>query len=437
MEQFAVVPEVDQKAIFLEVQLEFKKAELLRRFSCEGLCSKCRLYPAINVYDSRSRAITIFCRTVEELETTVSVADAEGALHSLCYDCAQRKPVVHVNQISMKTLKNMLWVDDYKRTTKTCQFEKCSRPGATCVEGKEYLFDIVHLHSKRCRCAVCSAEPSLRKKASIQEMVSSTTKWTTQDLRAVLNPRTVSMMHSDCLLKMLAGRRQSWATKAEIDKARHEAEPRRLALEFLLEVHARTPVAAAADVEMPPLETASGIPVEPAPYFTEEEWDAVIEHEPVLPSISEEEKRKLRNEKRRAKRKQKKDAEREVSAAVESDEDEKKERKRLQRNEEQRKKRKQLKDEREEALRCNEDALRRKANEKDEMYARIAKMHKDCLERLNPPRPAAEVSPYLIYTHVECDEVIEHEPSDSRKKQRFDPLPPPRVKPRFSDDPDE
>jgi hypothetical protein len=273
MNQSSISPEVDLKSIFLEVQLQFKKAELLRRFSCEGLCSKCKLYPPMHVYDSRSREVTI-CTTVEELETTVSAAQAEGTLRSLCYDCTQTAPVVHVDRIPMKTLHNMLWVDDYKCTVKTCQFERCSRPSATCVAGKEYLFDIVHLHSSRCRCAVCCANPSLRKKAPIQEMIGSTTKWTSHDLHAALNPLTVSMMHRDCRLKRLEERRQSWATKAQIDKARREAEPRRLALEFLLKMQA------AENAPMPALETASGVRAEP--YFTEEEWNAVEEKNEVM-----------------------------------------------------------------------------------------------------------------------------------------------------------
>jgi hypothetical protein len=182
----------------------------------DGLCRGCHRSKPNDIDHMREKEIWIdgLPRKKECLSQCISYTELRGEverntdqetgevyLQSLCVPCHITKTHGGKNLPSGLTGQRRAFVNAHKRALAVCAYPECDHPEDVCTAGIEAAFHMDHLHPPRCTCAICAADPSLRKVACVSAMVYRAKQWSQEALVAEISPAKTRMIHAGCHIK--------------------------------------------------------------------------------------------------------------------------------------------------------------------------------------------------------------------------------------------
>jgi len=168
----------------------------------------------------RKQACISQCPTrVQMLAELERNTDEDGTvlMQGLCRECHALKTAA--DHPPLKPTEARVWVNALKRQLASCAYPTCPMPEDKCTAGRETLFHFDHLHPQACRCAVCTADPSLRKVASVSSLV--THRRPLEEVQRECQPTKVRLLHGSCHLRHTAEQYCSgmWASALKSDES--------------------------------------------------------------------------------------------------------------------------------------------------------------------------------------------------------------------------
>ena len=159
-------------------------------------------------------------------ELARSTVDGVIYVRTLCAECHHSIIWLGGGEVTGDTAAKKEFVTKFKCSNGgKCMYEQCIQPDyIECTPTNVSSFDLDHLHPAACTCAVCSADPTLRKAECVSRMVS--WKWGLPDVERECREGVVRLVHRECHLLTTAEqwRAKMWAKRAEVQAVEVDEE---------------------------------------------------------------------------------------------------------------------------------------------------------------------------------------------------------------------
>ena len=142
------------------------------------------------------------CQTVGQIKKELALNTKDGVIYvqAICKECHDAITWPGEVEVNSTIAAKKEFVTKLKCSNGgKCMYEHCTQPDYICTPANARSFPLDHLHPAACKCAVCTADPTLRKRACVGTMVYGG-GWSLHDVERECREGVVRVVHYECHL---------------------------------------------------------------------------------------------------------------------------------------------------------------------------------------------------------------------------------------------